>query len=551
MKKVTANNWIGQVSRPYVGHIVLLSVLTGLGSASAVVFALISRRVIDIATGDAPGALMQYIALLIGVLLLAIGNEMLVGYLNTRLSGKMSMHIKDRVFGAVFHKQWQDISRFHSGELLNRLNADVQVMTTGLVGFVPRVVSMVTRLLACVTVLLVLDARFTAIMLGFGLLLLLGSRLYGKKVKDLHKACQETDGKARAFMQEGLENWTMIQAFEGGDFVRGSLYERMRLHFAALLKRSRWTVAASGVLHTLFSGSYYVALAWGALRLAAGTISYGTLTAFLQIVGQVRQPFMNMSGVLPQYYAMLASAERLIELEALPDEPRAEMPVDWRHASLKALCVQDVDFAYEPEHPILTGASLTIAGGEFVALTGFSGIGKSTLFKLLLGFCVPQNGTLTVTGAWGDIPLGAATRGLFAYVPQQHALLSGTVRENIAFCCPEATDEAIWVAAEVAAVAQVIRALPQGLDTVLGERGAGLSEGQLQRLAIARAVLCDAPVLLLDEVTASLDEATEAQVLRNLRALSGKTCLCISHRPAALEICDRVIRVEGGECIEE
>ncbi len=551
MKKTTANKWINQVSRPYKGAIVLLSVLTGLSSASAVVFALISRRVIDIATGAAAGDLMHYIALLIGVLLLVIIDEMLVGYLNTRTAGKLSMCIKERVFGAVFHKQWQDVSRFHSGELLNRLNSDTQVVVTGLVNFIPRVVSLVTRLLACVTVLLILDARFTAIMLGFGLLLLLGSRFYGKKVKNLHKDCQESDGKARAFMQEGLENWTMIQAFDGGPFVQNRLDKRLRAHFARLMRRSRWTVAANGVLHTLFSGSYYVALAWGALRLAAGAISYGTLTAFLQVVGQIRMPFMNMSGVLPQYYAMQASAERLIELEALPDEPRVETTVDWRRVMPRELSVKDVEFSYESAHPILTGASLSVRCGEFVALTGFSGIGKTTLFKLLLGFCIPQSGSLTVTSDEGEMPLGASTRGLFAYVPQQSALFSGTMRENIAFCCPDATDEMIWTAAETAAVADVIRALPQGLDTVLGERGAGLSEGQLQRLAIARAVLCEAPVLLLDEVTASLDEQTEAQVLRNLRQLSHKTCLCISHRSAALEICDRVIRVEGGEFMED
>lgn len=551
MTTPTANKWIWRIARQDVGRIVMLSVLTGLSSLGAVVFALLSRQVVDIAVGDAQGSLWVYIGWLFGVLILQIALDVFNSQFNARLAGRMEMRIKDRLFAALFRKQWRDVSRFHSGELLNRLYSDSHIVVAGVVGFVPKLVSLVTRLVACVTVLVILDARFTAIMLGFGLLLFVGSRAYGKKVKGMHKDCQESDGKAKSFTQESLENWTMIQAFEGGDHVRGRLGERLRGHFAAVIRRNRWSAAASGVLHLLFSGSYYAALAWGAFRLAAGAITYGTLTAFLQIVGQIRMPFMNMSGLMPQYYNMLASAERLIELETLPDEPHESLPsADWRATPMQAIEIADVHFAYEAEHPVLTGASLTVRRGEFIALSGFSGIGKSTLFKLMLGFFAPQSGSLTAVTEDGRYPLGAATRGLFAYVPQQSILLSGTIRENIAFCCPDATEEAIWAAADTAAIGDVIRELPNGLDTPLGERGAGLSEGQIQRLAIARAVLCDAPVLLLDEVTASLDEATEERVLRNLRTLTDKTCLCISHRPAALEVCDRVIRVEDGKFCE-
>ncbi len=551
MSKSTANKWIWQIARRDVGRIALLSLLTGLSSASTVVFALVSRRVVDIAVGEAQGELLSSIGWLVGVLILQIAIDVFNSQFNARISGKMEVRIKDRVFAQLFRKQLSDVSRFHSGELLNRLNSDSHIVVSGIVGFVPKLVSLVTRLVACLTVLLVLDGRFTAIMLGFGALLLVCSRAYGKRVKFLHKECQEADGKAKAFTQESLENRLMIQAFEGCDYVRGRLGERLKAHFTAVIRRNRWSAVSHGVMHLLFSGSYYVALAWGAFRLAAGTISYGTLTAFLQIVGQIRMPFMNMSGLLPQYYNMLASAERLIELEALSDEPHvAESSVDWHASALRSIEVAGVRFAYDEDHTVLADANLTVHGGEFIALTGFSGIGKSTLFKLMLGFYPPQSGTLTAVTDAGEYPLGADTRGLFAYVPQQSVLLSGTIRENIVFCCTDVTEEDIWQAAETAAIADVIRELPDGLDTPLGERGAGLSEGQVQRLAIARAVLCGAPVLLLDEVTASLDEATEERVLRNLRALPGKTCLCISHRPAALGVCDRVIRVEGGNLYE-
>lgn len=551
MTTSTANKWIWRIARPDVGRIVLLSVLSGFSSTAAVAFALFTRKVIDIAIGDAQGSLWTYIGCLLGVLMLQIAIEVFNSQFNARIMGRMEMRIKDCVFAALFRKRWQDVSRFHSGELLNRLHSDSHIVVTGVVGFVPRLVSLVTRLVACFVVLIILDGYYAVIMIGFGLLLLVCSRAYGKRVKRLHKDCQESSGKAKAFAQEAVESWTMIQAFEGGDVVRERLGERLKAHFINLIRRNRWSALSHGVMHLLFSGSYYVALAWGAVRLASGMITYGTLTAFLQIVGQIRQPFMNMSGLMPQYYNMLASAERLIELEDLPDEPRATASaVDWRKTPLQALAIDDVHFSYEGDHFVLTGASLTVRRGEFIALTGFSGIGKSTLFKLMLGFYAPQGGTLTAVTEDGRHLLGADTRALFAYVPQQSVLLSGTIRENIAFCCPDATEEAIWAAAQTAAIADVIRELPNGLDTPLGERGAGLSEGQLQRLAIARAVLCDAPILLLDEVTASLDESTEALVLRNLRTLTDKTCICISHRPAALDVCDRVIRVEDGKFCE-
>ncbi len=550
MTTPSANKWIWQIARQDVGRIVLLSVLTGLSSVGAVVFALISRRVVDIAVGDAQGDLWLFIGQLFLVLILQIAIDVFNNQYTARITGKMEMRIKERTFGLLFRKQWQEVSRFHSGELLNRLNSDSHIVVSGIVGFVPRLVSLVSRLVACLAVLLILDARFTVVMLGFGALLLIAGRAYGKKVKTLHKINQETDGKARAFTQESLENRLMIQAFEGSDYVQGRLDERLKKHFAAFIRRSRWGAASRGVLHLLFSGSYYAALAWGAFRLATDAISYGTLTAFLQIVGQIRMPFMNMSGLMPQYYNMLASAERLVELETLPDEPTMSAAADWRTNSLQAIELAGVRFAYEAEHTVLLDTDLTIQRGEFVALTGLSGIGKSTLFKLMLGFYPPQSGTLTAVTDSGRYPLGAGTRGLFAYVPQQSVLMSGTIRENITFCCPDATEEAIWAAAETAAIADVIRELPDGLDTPLRERGAGLSEGQIQRLAIARAVLYDAPVLLLDEATASLDEPTEEQVLRNLRALPDKTCLCISHRPAALKICDRIIRLEDGQFCE-
>ncbi len=553
MKKPASGVWVWRIVRPDVWRIVLLAVLSGLISFCSVFFALLSRRVVDIATGDATGNLWLHGGGLLALLAFQCGLNVLNNYVHVWVSCRIEMGVKQRVFGRLFQKHWREVKGYHSGDLVNRLTGDTQVVVNGAVSIVPRLVSMITQLIACVAVMLVIDRLFTLIMVAFGLVMLAVSRLYGRRMKVLHKTCQETEGHARSLMQEGLENWMVVRSFGGEQATVNRLKTLLGKNFAARLRRSRWSNLSHAALYLLFSGSYYVALLWGALRLAAGVISFGDLTAFLQIVSQIRSPFMSMSGVLPQYYNMLASAERLMELEDLADEPAPAlpMPAGDLYSRMECLQVREVSFAYEDTHPVLVDVNLTVNKGEFVALAGFSGIGKSTLFKLLLGFITPDRGELTVEAAGFSLPVGASTRQLFAYVPQQNMLLSGTIRENIAFCREDADEDALWAAAEAADAAALIRSLPQGMDTPLGERGVGLSEGQLQRLAIARAVLSGAPVLLLDEATSALDEATEERVLRRLRALPGRTGLCISHRPAALAACHRVVRIVEGHLVED
>ena len=473
-------------------------------------------------------------------------------YLNPWLTAKLEIRIKDFILATIFKKQWKNLSGFHTGELLHRMNGDTSMVVSGVAGLIPQLVSMVTSLIACLVVLLTMDWQFTLLLLALGSVLLLCSRFYGLRQKKLYKDSQKTAGKAQSFAQESLGNWMMIQSFSGGDTVRRRWGKLLYINFKARMRCVKWSSLAHAAMYFLFNGSYFIALLWGAFQLTQG-MTYGTLTALLQIVSQIRTPFMNMSGILPQYYNMLASAERIMELENLPDEPRLPQLYEAGelYGRMESLRVDNVSFAYDEEKIVLDGADFTVRKGEFVALAGFSGIGKTTLFKLMLGFYPPDTGALYAQLGEEKVTLGADTRCLFAYVPQQSMLLSGTIRENIAFCCGDVSDEAIWAAAEVADVADAIRQQPEGLDTVLGERGSGLSEGQLQRLAIARAVLSDAPILLLDECTASLDEATEERVLQRLRALPDRTCLCISHRPAALEICDRVVRVVDGKFVED
>lgn len=543
MDKQPAQKWIWRVARKEWLTILLLTVTGAAISLSYVVFALISQKVVDVATGVLEGNMWYYSSLLIAVLVLQAVIGICNHILQTRAIGRMEIRIKEKVFSCLYRKKWQNVSRFSSGDILNRLTSDAHVAADTVASLLPHVVSLFTRLTAALVVLIMMDKLFAAFLLLAGGLLLLVSRLYGRYIKKIHAACQQTDGEARFFMQEGLENWSVIQAFRATPWAFRRLGELLRINYRHKMRRSRFGSFANTAMYLLFSGCYYIALAWGAWRLAAGVISFGTLTAFLQIVQQVQTPFRGMSGILPQYYSMLSSAERLIELENLEDEPSA-LPQKALPA-FESIAIRDLSFRYDRDM-VFENASVTIHNGEFVTLAGHSGIGKSTLLKMLLGFLDADSGDIVCNTAAGVLPVNASTRGYFSYVPQGNFLLSGTIRQNITFGCDTVTDEQIWQAAELAAIGDFIRSLPQGLDTLLGERGLGLSDGQLQRIAIARGILYDTPILLLDEATSALDEETERLVLNNLRTLSEKTLICISHRPAALQACDRVLHIRDG-----
>ena len=535
---------IWRVMRPDIGGIILMMLLYVLSACLGVSFALVSRQVLDIAVDEIEGNLLLVSGVLIGMLLVQISLDFASMYIADRVSGRINMRLKQMVFMSLFRKQWREVSRYHSGELVSRLIGDTRVIVSAISVALPRTVSFVVRLVACIAVLFSLDWRFTLALLAAAGVVLFFYRLYGKKAKTMHMACREADGAALSYMQESVENWMVIRSFDGNRTVQRRLGELLKTHYRAVLRRARWSHISSLALRLVFSGSYYVALAWGALQLSQGVITYGTLMAFLQIVMQLRNPLVNMSGIGAQYFNMLASAERLFELVDLEDEPMPTLPARQLYDDLQEIRVRDVCFGYDADHPVLRDTSVTVRKGDFVALSGFSGIGKSTLFKLMLGFYKPDSGIIEAVTADRVVPLGADTRSLFAYVPQQNMLLSGTVRENIAFFSDDVSEEELWTAVDIADMADAIREMPQGMDTPLGERGAGLSEGQLQRLAIARAVISGAPILMLDEATSALDEQTEARVLRNLRSLKDRTCLFISHRAAALEVCDHVIHIE-------
>lgn len=535
--------WIYARTKRFLPAVAVTSLISAFTAVSYVLLALITKRVLDIATKDAAGSLAAAGTALFAVIAVQVILSACQSLLNAYVNGKLTLSLRSYLFTLICRKRYSQISRYHSGDILNRLTSDVDVVVSSSVSIIPSVVSTVAKITAGIGAMIFMNPIIAAVILVLGITVPAIGRAINKKYKYMHKECQRTEGKTRSFMQECFENIVVIKSFASEKPFVKRLTVFMEDNFRLKIKRTGISVLASICLYTFFTAGYYAVLLWGAGGLAAGTLTYGTLMLFLQLISQLRAPLQNVSGILPQYYSALASAERLIELEKPEDEkpPLEKESADRLKDNFESLEINGLCFGYGRE-AVIENCSFKIEKNKITAVTGESGSGKSTLFKLILGLYSPTAGSITVNG---KIPVDASVRGLFAYVPQGNMVLSGTVRDNITLCNPDVDEERLINAAKAAEIYDYISSLPDGFDTVLSERGAGLSEGQIQRISIARALLTEAPVLLLDEATSALDETTETRVLENIKAMSAKTVVFITHRNTSLKVCDRIIRVEN------
>ena len=543
MKKQAYIFWLLRRVRTRMPALALL-VAANVGNALlSVAFALGTRGVIDGAISGKTevfwrACLLQG-AIISGILLTLT----LMRHLKERITADLDRDWKKNLLHGLLHGEYEAVSSYHSGELINRLNNDVRVVDEGMVNTLPNVASMCTKLIAAIAVLVALEPWFTVIILAAGIFVVLATGLMRQSLKGLHKRVSEEDGKVSGFLQETLEKLLMVQAMDvSGEMERraGNLLDS---RYQAQRKRKNVSLFANTSVSILSYAAGFGALVWCSFGLLNGSMSFGSLTAVTQLVGQLQGPFVNLSGVIPQYIGMIAAAERLMELDALCGEAE---PVGARaqtlYRDMTALGAEGLSFSYDRDR-VLENVSFSLPKGAFAVITGPSGVGKSTILKLMLGIFKPTQGKLYLERNGERVPLDRTTRKLFAYVPQGNLLLSGTLRENLLITRPDAAQEEIRQAVYVSGMESYLAQLPHGLDTVLGESGAGLSEGQSQRLAIARAVLSGAPILLLDEITSSLDAETERLVLERIRGLNDRTCIAVTHRPAALELADWKLEV--------
>lgn len=553
----TTLRWLCSVTGRTGGLTLWLLLVQSVLALCGVGYALVLRALIDAAVAGLRLQFLRSTAWLIGLILFQIALRAVERHLSEYTRATLENRFKGRLFATLLQKDYAAVAAVHSGEWLNRLTSDTTVVADTMAQVLPGAAGMLVRLIAAAAVLLYIEPRLAAVILPAGAVLALLATVFRRTLKRLHKQIQESDGRLRVYLQESLSSLLVVRIFDRRQAVSREADARMDAHRADRMRRTRF----SNLCNVGFSGAMYGFMLFGVIYCGSGilhgTMSYGAFAAVQQLITQIQGPFANLTGYLPRFYAMLASADRLREAESFPDDLTAE-PVSpdevqrFYRQELLAFGLRDACFTYPgrgtegvPPLPVAYHLDLTVEKGCYLALTGHSGCGKSTLLKLLMALYPLDSGQCFLLGRSGEQPLTSAWRGLFSYVPQGSQLLSGTVRQIVAFSdAPAAQDEPrIRQALRIACAEDFVDALEQGLDTPLGERGAGLSEGQLQRLAIARAVFSDRPVLLLDEATSALDETTEAQLLANLRQMTDKTVLIVTHRPAALAIVDRTVEL--------
>ena len=541
-------------------YIVALTLVQALLGGSGVLYALLLRGVVDAAVGGSRTAFWQNLILIIA---LAAGQLLLravVRWLTELTKSTFENTFKKRLTETLLKKDYLRVSAVHSGEWMNRLTNDTVVVANDYTEFIPGLVGMAVRLVSALVMIIAIEPLFAAILIPGGGMLALFTILFRKIMKRLHKKVQESDGKLRVFLQERIASLLMLRSFAAEEQTLARAEEKMHAHKAARMRRNRFSNLCNIGFGAAMTGMYLLGVGWCGYGILVGTISFGTLTAIMQLVSQVQAPMANITGFLPRYYAMLASAERLMEAEHFEEDGEKAKPlseiIPFYQNRLSVIGLKDVFFTYYPvsddaqriektDMPVvLENLSIKIRKGEYTAFTGASGCGKSTALKLLMCVMHPDAGTRYYTDKQGEnCELTSAYRRLFAYVPQGNYLMSGTIREIVSFAEPDLTsdNERLHHALRIACAEEFVSELEQGVDTLLGERGTGLSEGQMQRIAIARAIYSQSPILLLDEATSALDAATEQHLLENLRTMTDKTVVIVTHRPAALSICDRVL----------
>lgn len=535
--------WVFIRTKKYLPVVALIAVFSAIVSLSGISLAWLSKYVLEIATGDYEGSFLTFGIAILGVVILQIILAGVDTVLKAYAGGKLTISIRNYLFSVLSRKKYSRIANYHSGDILNRFTSDADVIITCIINVLPNIASMLAQIIGGFVSLVLFDKRIALVIIIAGIIVPSLGRLISRKYKTLHKKAQQTEGKSRSFMQECFENIVVLKTFQSITPFTKKLTSYMNDNFRIKMKRSVMSAVMHLSLYSFFTIGYYAVLIWGADSISSDMITYGTLMAFLQLFQQLRAPLQNISGIIPQYYAALASAERLMEIEQGEEDKHSLTSEELNNVKndFREIIFENVTFGYGAEE-ILKNCSFSVPKGKITALTGESGSGKSTVFKIILGLYEAQSGKITING---DTDLNPSLRGLFAYVPQGNLVLSGTIRENITLCNDAVKEEDIIKAAKAAEIYDIIASMPKGFDTLLAERGAGLSEGQIQRISIARALLTDAPILLLDEATSALDEETETRVLNNIKSLENKTVLFVTHRNTSLKACDRIVHVEN------
>ena len=517
---------------------ILVSVLIGvLRIAASLLFVWTSKALVDIATGKSDAELRSYVICMVAIILVQIVSGLSASYWENYIVLKNTNAMRYRYFEHVLSSVWNGRESFHSGDLVNRITEDVRVMVDLLCTRIPDIIVTATQLAAASVFLFILAPNLLWILIGLMAVAVIGSILFFGKLRRLTEVIREKESLAQQHIQESLQNRVLVLTLTGTEKVLSKLGFIQKEIQDNTVTRLNYNATARGFMGLGFMSGYAAAFLWGVFGIRSGAVTFGMMTAFLQLVGQVQRPIADLARHVPAFIHSLTSIERLGDLMDMPLEEKGQ-PLFCPHAP--EIKVSGMTFAYpDQDSPVLKDFSYTFESGLMTEVAGPTGIGKSTLVRLVLALLKPQEGEILIDGT----PVSADTRCNFMYVPQGNSLISGTIRDNLMLAggpSEEQMKEALHIA-----VADFVLDLPDGLDSRCGESGSGLSEGQSQRIAIARALLCRGNVLILDESTSALDPATEQQLLSNLRDYTAgrKTVIFISHRESVARVCDRILNI--------
>ena len=534
--------WIWRASYGARGQVVLCAIIGILSVICSLGFVYLSKETIDIATGARQGHLVHYGIGMASLMLAEILLHAIDNWIVNTLGVKTQNRLRARLFARLMRSEWQGKDSHHSGDILNRIVQDLSTIVSVITSSLPFVIITIVQFTASFCFLFSMD-RTLAVMLVLILpLFALLSRIYVRRMRHMTKAVRESDSRIHAIMQESLQHKIVIKTLEQTDGMSRKLNEMQNRLHDEVVARTRFSVLARSLVSTGFSAGYLTAFLWGAFRLQGSGITFGVMTAFLQLVGRIQRPLSDMARLIPTLVGALTSAERLMELEEQPSE-NSDQPICMDDVA--GIRLDGVTFSYaDGSDTVISNLSATFPPGSMTAILGETGAGKTTLIRLILALLRPDEGRLVIYDSKREEEISPLTRTNFIYVPQGNTLFSGTIRENLLLGRPEATDEELWQALHTAC-AEFVEQLPAGLDTLCSEQGGGLSEGQAQRIAIARSLLRSGSILLLDEATSALDADTERRFLKNIASeMHNKTIIFITHRTSVLEYCDHVLRIK-------
>ncbi|WP_048740792.1 ABC transporter ATP-binding protein [Prevotella bivia] len=528
--------WKGNRTQAMINAIIgLLGVMVSL----AVVWGM--QHAIDISSHVISGSIVMAVVVL-GILFFAdFGLHVASIWVRNLLGIKAQNRMQQQLLDRMLRSEWKGRDSYHSGDVLNRLEFDVTNVVTFLTETIPNSLSTLTLFIGAFTYLALMDWRLAIVIIAMVPFFILLSRVYVRQMRRLVKDVRTSDSKVQSVLQESIQHRVLIKTLESDDFIVNRLETTQNKLRKKVVKKTKFSIFSSTVLQFGFVLGYLIAFAWAAFRLSAGTLTFGGMTAFLQLVNKIQSPARQLTQLVPAFVSVFTAAERLMELEEVPLEKQGDA------IELEAPCgikLNNISYQYfDADTPVIKDLSFDFHPGSCTAVLGETGSGKTTLIRILLALLKPTSGSVEIYGREERMELNPLMRTNFVYVPQGNTLMSGTIRENLKMGKENATEEEMNKALKKSCADFVLN-LPNGLDTVCSEQGGGLSEGQAQRIAIARSLLRDKSIMIFDEATSALDPETEKQLLKNILAHHDKTVIFITHRPAVVEYCNQVLTIE-------